>query len=278
MDASTLSLWISLLAAVFTLAVGIWAGFINYRISRRTVFINTVTAERVKWIGNLRGNISAFSGLIHYFAYSIVPRKEDRTDKGQEIVRELDNLRYLIKLQLNPTDDKEIMESLDEIVNLTHQLNIDVCKNALDKLVAASQVLLKNEWDKVKDEAKKGDIRKEEYRKQPRVLRVGGWQRLGIVLSLLWIVGSGLAVIVIDSNRDMRAAVASLDACLRISPHDTGGCQKEMDNELTEYRASTREDWKSELPLFGFEPVFLGWLFAYITVWIVRWVRAGFQR
>ena len=76
------------------------------------MFINTVTAERVKWIGNLRGNISAFSGLIHYFAYSIVPRKEDRTGKAEEIVRDLDNLRYLIKLQLNPTDDKEIMELL----------------------------------------------------------------------------------------------------------------------------------------------------------------------
>ena len=42
-----------------TFILGIWNVVANWRSSRRTAFINTVTAERVKWLGTLRENISA---------------------------------------------------------------------------------------------------------------------------------------------------------------------------------------------------------------------------
>ena len=37
----------------------------NYRINRKTTFINSVTSERVRWIGKLRDNRATVAGLIH---------------------------------------------------------------------------------------------------------------------------------------------------------------------------------------------------------------------
>ena len=42
------------LGIVVTLFLGLWNLIINYRNSRRTSFINTVTSERIKWIDKLR--------------------------------------------------------------------------------------------------------------------------------------------------------------------------------------------------------------------------------
>ena len=128
--------------------------------SRRTIFINTVTSERVKWIGKIRKNIANYVGLIQHFAYSLVPEMQERTDKANEIVRKIDILRYRIKLQLNPNDDKELIKLIDEIPDLTHQIDVNILRAAIDRLVAGSQSLLKNEWEKVKDEAKRGDLRR----------------------------------------------------------------------------------------------------------------------
>jgi hypothetical protein len=169
-DASAVSLGVSSLAVVCTLAVGIWTAVINYKISRRTAFINIVTAERVKWIGKIREDLATFMGLIQYFAYSIVPIKAEKTDKAQEIISKLDNLRYLIKLQLNPEDDEKLIKSIDHIVDLTHHPNIDAFDVAISRLVTNSHLLLKSEWDKVKDEAKRGDLRKKDRVTRPTAL------------------------------------------------------------------------------------------------------------
>jgi hypothetical protein len=137
----------------------VWNIINNYRMSRRTTYINTVTAERVKWIGKIREDISNFIGLIQYFAYSIVPDHQEKTDRAQEIIRKIDALRYLIKLQLNPTDDNDLIKLIDDIPNLTHQPDFNTLQTCINRLVIGSQSLLKKEWEKVKEEAQRGDLR-----------------------------------------------------------------------------------------------------------------------
>jgi hypothetical protein len=94
------------LSILLTFALGVWNLVSNYRTSRRTSFINTVTAQRVKWIEQLRQDISVFSGLTH-----------------------------LIRLRLNPsgTHDKEIEELLRRIPQLTHVAQRDELKQALEQ-------------------------------------------------------------------------------------------------------------------------------------------------
>lgn len=146
---------------ILTFIIGVWNIVHNYRMSRRTAFINTVTAERVKWIEKLRENISQFCGLIYTWSFS---RLED-TERGNEIVGEIDKLRHLIRLQLNPDGefDKTIEKLITEIPNLTHETQTEQLKGQLNELVTATQKLLKAEWEKVKAESKRGDLKDNEH-------------------------------------------------------------------------------------------------------------------
>ena len=110
----------------------------------------------MKWIGKLRDNISTFCGLI--FTWTAAGLK-GRLDEP-EIHLQVDRLRYLIRLQLNPTEDlsRQIEDLMSEIVNSTglHQVRREL--QLLDDLARVTQTLLKQEWDKVKDEAESGRL------------------------------------------------------------------------------------------------------------------------
>jgi len=155
--------YIFIIGISVTLVLGIGNIIFNFITSRKRSFINTVTSERIKWIANLRKDISNFCGLtLHYSLKSI-----DNSNKEQEVIEEIDRLRYKIKLQLNPNEEESIsiIKLIDEIPSLTDRLTIDKLINdelriKLDILTSNTQVLLKKEWDKVKAESKKGDLRK----------------------------------------------------------------------------------------------------------------------
>ena len=147
---------------ILTFLIGVWNIFINYRQSRRTGFINTVTSERVKWIEKLRQNISAFCGL----TYSLCCTQLEGNPEENEILREVDKLRHLIRLQLNPDPnskhERKIEELIEKIPELTDISRRNDLRNSLDELVKTSQLLLKEEWEKVKAESKRGDLKENE--------------------------------------------------------------------------------------------------------------------
>ena len=139
-----------------TLVLGIWNAVANYRSSRRTTFINTVTSQRAKWIEQLRQDISTFSGLVHTWCLSALKGTPDESD----VVRELDRLRHVIRLRLNPAGkhDQQIERLIRDIPNLTHESQREILLQALDDLVRTTQLLLKEEWEKVKRESKNGEV------------------------------------------------------------------------------------------------------------------------
>jgi hypothetical protein len=157
--------WKEILAAagiVVTLILGIWNAISNYRSSRRTNFINTVTSQRIKWIEQLRQDISAFSGLVHTWVFSGLQGKPQE----YEVLKEVDRLRHVIRLRLNPTGghDSRIEALLDEIPRLTAAVHTDRLTTALNELTVESQQLLKEEWEKVKDEAERGKLKRAKRR------------------------------------------------------------------------------------------------------------------
>ncbi len=85
---------ISSVAVTFLLGIGNL--IYNILLSRRTTFINTVTSERVKWIGKLRENLSSYVGLTHYW---FVSKRDVDPQKLEDILRDLRILRYHITLQ-----------------------------------------------------------------------------------------------------------------------------------------------------------------------------------
>jgi hypothetical protein len=145
------------LGILLTFALGVWNLVSNYRASRRTSFINTVTAQRVIWIEQLRQDLSAFSGLTHTWCFSKLEGKPEEV----EVLKEIDRLRHVIRLRLNPdgTHDRKIEALIQRIPELTHITRREDLKQALEELTVTMQKLLKEEWDKVKEESKYGDLK-----------------------------------------------------------------------------------------------------------------------
>jgi|SRR5208337_1314808 len=147
---------------ILTFVIGLWNVLMNYRQSRRTAFINTVTSERVKWIETLRQNISSFCGLTYNWCYSNLQNKSQE----DEVLKEIDKLRHLIRLQLNPSPEsklerkiEDLIETIPELTDISKRIQL---KDSLNELIKTTQLLLKEEWEKVKAEAKRGDLKENE--------------------------------------------------------------------------------------------------------------------
>lgn len=158
-QAQTASTWEAkdtVLAAgvLVTLILGVWNALSNHHFNKRTTFVNTVTAQRIKWIEQLRQDISSFSGLTYHWCY----RKPDDPEESRKIVQEIDRLRHVIRLRLNPAGehDREIERLLEEIPNHTSSPN--AVAKLLEDLTKATQSLLKEEWEKVKQESARGPL------------------------------------------------------------------------------------------------------------------------
>lgn len=119
-------------------------------------------------------------------------------------------------------------------------------------------------------------------------MKVNGWQRIGIVASLLWALGAGIY----ERNRiDEDATKYSLyvtgNLCLQIAKQTVtvDGPETETDlylkcvikthEEAESMRALTGESILKLLS-FSFVPVVAGWLLAYLSLMTFRWIRVGF--
>lgn len=141
-----------------TLGLGVWNLVHINRSARKTSFINTVTAQRVKWLEQIRQDISKFVGLTHHWSRSAL----EGTEREEAVLRDIDQLRYVIRLRLNPDDtpDRKILQLVKRIPELTNDTRRAELYEALDALTDATQEMLKAEWEKVKAEAKDGDLKR----------------------------------------------------------------------------------------------------------------------
>lgn len=158
------------LGFIVTLALGIWNFVQGHFAARRASFINTVTAQRVLWLEQLRQDVSAFVGLTHTWTRT----DEEEIQRRHELLTKVDQLRYLIPLRLNPGDalDHRVAELVKEIPELTDKSDRAQLYAALEELTKETQKMLKAEWEKVKAESKDGDIG-EHANKAERANRVG---------------------------------------------------------------------------------------------------------
>jgi hypothetical protein len=138
-----------------TLLLGIWNLIANYRSTRRTNFINVVTSQRIKWIEQLRQDISSYIACFTNVQGASIP---------SEVTREMNRLCHVIRLRLNPdgTQDRKIELLINEIPTLTDSSRRKDLFKALNELTVTSQKLLKEEWEKVKHEAEYGNLNSDE--------------------------------------------------------------------------------------------------------------------
>jgi hypothetical protein len=150
---------ITLIGIAATLAISLITLIFTIRNAKKTSFLNSVTASRIKYIQDIRNSISRFCGLAHTYNLSI---GGSSSALNADLYKEVDNLRYLIRLYLNPEDegwDRRIISLCDDVIQHSDGPITELTK-AIDDLVAITQYLLKLEWEGVKREAESGILSK----------------------------------------------------------------------------------------------------------------------
>lgn len=150
------------LIGIFASAVfSFWSLIVSRRNARKTLFINSVTASRVKWIETVRQSMAEYCGLIMHIGIS-----EREQTSEDELFEQVDRLRYLIKLQLNRSApiDKKIIRHVDAVSLMFEEDDLDTDKldKMVERLVELTQNLLKTEWEKVKAETANGALSQEQ--------------------------------------------------------------------------------------------------------------------
>jgi hypothetical protein len=156
---------ITFLGIILTFLVGVATLFITIRNTRKTNFINSITASRIKYIQELRTNLSQFCGIVTNYN---IRNREVKTEELNKIELEYDKLKYLLKLYLNPEDeywDNEMMRLIKDIRERTDK-DPNEC---IEELIVIAQYLLKLEWEGAKLESQNGPLsffqKKELYNK-----------------------------------------------------------------------------------------------------------------
>ena len=103
--------------------------------------------------------------------------------------------------------------------------------------------------------------------------RLGGWQRLGVVISVCWLVGSFVGFRAHQYQQGMDSANAAVRLCSAYP------AQKTFDqcwDENLPYRQSALAPYWPPILFVSLAPIPLFWFFGWTVIAVVRWVRAGF--
>lgn len=104
---------LTLIGVFITLIIGIANLFNGLLTNKRTLYVNSVTTERVKWIGQLKELLAEYVAMTSMYDQRVVLKDEELS----KYIERLLYLRNRIKLHLNPTDerDKKIVDLIDKV-------------------------------------------------------------------------------------------------------------------------------------------------------------------
>ena len=113
-------------------------------------------------------------------------------------------------------------------------------------------------------------------------MKLNGWKRIGIIASVLWILGAGSHTYDSEIDRFSGIIASTHVQCDSNLAGKTGDawatgfneCDKEADDSLALVLSEARLD----AALVALVPVPMGWGFTYLVLFLARWVRRGFMR
>ena len=104
-------------------------------------------------------------------------------------------------------------------------------------------------------------------------MRLNGWQRIGLVLSVLWAFGAAIH----ERNKQVNAANELFQSQYRICLEQANAVKNCHDNVSLQAAMDATAYWP-DVAFYAFGPVIAGWLVVLITLKTFRWVSAGFSK
>ena len=97
------------------------------------------------------------------------------------------------------------------------------------------------------------------------------WQRIGVVMSILWVLGAAS----FERGSQVDAATSSAQSiyrmCLDMEEAQSEDCSKEFHKNFVDF---LRPNW-SNIAFIAITPVILGWVLIFIIIRVYRWIKAG---
>jgi hypothetical protein len=106
-----------------------------------------------------------------------------------------------------------------------------------------------------------------------RGFRLNGWQRIGIVLSVLWAVGVSQWFLRHLPRADDIGIASVYLQCISEPEANRGVCQNRVEWFSKEARSEFRTAWSSMVIV----PIVVLWALICVAVWTVRLIKRGFQ-
>ncbi len=103
-------------------------------------------------------------------------------------------------------------------------------------------------------------------------MRLNGWQRIGLVLSVLWALGAAIH----ERNKQVDAAHELFQSQYRMCLEQADAA-KNCDNVSLQVAMDATAYWP-DVAFYAFGPVMAGWLVVLITLRTFRWVSVGFSK
>lgn len=140
---------ITLLCGIIATVVSMITSNITTRFSYKQLFAETVSQSRNKWLNEMRGFISIMLTEVQKPCSNKNAQDNDSSSARHERTSDYWKARNEIMLRLNLNEPLHLMLK-NEILNLDN--NSD--EKTIENIIAISQTLLKEEWEKVKKEAR----------------------------------------------------------------------------------------------------------------------------
>jgi hypothetical protein len=140
----------AVLAAIVAGTVAVFLAIVNpftsWLVSRSSSLREIRARNREVWIGSFRDDASELATLVQN-----LERLNIGGEKYQDKRLRKDELATRLKLRLNPNEHEEFEATIDEFAGHYPTDTEDAQKQRRSKFINRAQIILKAEWDKVRD-------------------------------------------------------------------------------------------------------------------------------
>lgn len=148
------TLIVAIISAGSAVVGALIGGIISYLITKIQIRATIISASRREWISLFRDIVSKFLSKVAFLNDSLILPQADRERIAQEIFYLHSQIHMLVNQTEPPIQSfiNNIEEIFNEAVPKIGHPNVDIAKisSLRDKIIGQMQVILKNEWIRVK--------------------------------------------------------------------------------------------------------------------------------
>lgn len=105
-------------------------------------------------------------------------------------------------------------------------------------------------------------------------MNLNGWYRIGVVLSVLWALGTSISI---RNDQIQRADALYKDqyhTCSLSSPTNLNYCDETVSLQAATHATA---NWM-DVAFYSLAPILLAWCLALVSVKTFKWIKTGFDR